>query len=61
MENLQQKIEANNGKRNANSAAENTTVINAIFKIIMKQVLPQIRDIKGAIAEIKKDQAEISD
>ena len=40
---------------------QNTNVLNAIFKIVIEILVPQVKDIKNSISEMKNFQSEVSE
>ena len=59
---LQEQIQNKNEKmKAAEKNTQNTNVLNAIFKIMMEVLLPQVKDIKNSISEMKNFQSEVSE
>ena len=59
---LQEQIQNKNEKMKASEKnTQNTNVLNAIFKIVIEILVPQVKDIKNSISEMKNFQSEVSE
>ena len=59
---LQEQIQNKNEKmKAAEKTAQNTRLTEAIFKIMTQILVPQVKDIKNSVSEMKKFQSEVSE
>ena len=59
---LQEQIQNKNEKmKAAEKTAQNTRLTEAIFKIMTQILVPQVKDIKNSVSEMKKFQCEVSE
>ena len=58
---LQASLQNSDKMKATEKTAQNTNVLNAIFKILMEVLIPQVKEIKSSVTELKNFQVEVSE